>query len=44
MEVKSFSSDVAAFGKIVVNSVLEAVVAETLLVTQRSVASLLMVV
>uniref|UniRef100_M1D0Z7 F-box protein n=1 Tax=Solanum tuberosum TaxID=4113 RepID=M1D0Z7_SOLTU len=43
MEVKSFSSDVAAFGKIGVNSVLEAVVAETLLVTQRSVASLLMV-
>ncbi|MCD7457049.1 hypothetical protein HAX54_033966, partial [Datura stramonium] len=42
MEVYSFSSDVAAFGEIVVNSILEAVVAETLLVAQRSVACLLM--
>lgn len=42
--MNNFSSDVVAFGKIVMNSVLEAVVAETLLVTQRSVASLLMVV
>ncbi|MCD7457048.1 hypothetical protein HAX54_033965, partial [Datura stramonium] len=42
MEVNSFSSDVAVFGEIIVSSVLEAVVAETLLVAQRSVACLLM--
>ncbi|KAM3270149.1 prostatic spermine-binding protein [Capsicum chacoense] len=43
MEVNSFSYDVEAFGKIVMNSVLEAVVAESLLVAQRSVTCLLMV-
>ncbi|KAF3615549.1 hypothetical protein FXO37_35450 [Capsicum annuum] len=43
MEVNSFSYDVEAFGKIVMNSVLEAAVAESLLVAQRSVTCLLMV-
>uniref|UniRef100_M1AD68 Aldose 1-epimerase n=1 Tax=Solanum tuberosum TaxID=4113 RepID=M1AD68_SOLTU len=42
MEV-SLRSDVAVFGRMVVGSVLEAVVAETLLAAQRSVASLLIV-
>uniref|UniRef100_A0A3Q7J4B5 Uncharacterized protein n=1 Tax=Solanum lycopersicum TaxID=4081 RepID=A0A3Q7J4B5_SOLLC len=43
MEVCSLRSDVAVFGRMVVGSVLEAVVAEILLAAQRSAASLLIV-
>lgn len=44
MEVSNLSSELAVFGRMVMESVVEAVFAETLLAAQRSVASLLIVV